>query len=399
MHLQKMILKKKKSYFEEELGKNRNKQKELWKTLLSLSLSSGKARQSKISFKKDSAIQLEALENANTFKRFYSELARVLQEKLTSAPNKFTINQKLLRQKFMQRIQWFWLSTFPEECKIAELKAIFKKGARTDYTNYRSIYLLPLVSNIIEKSIHSQTEDYLNKKKLIYMYQSGFRTNHSTDLCLAQLSDFVATGIYKQMHTSIIFYYYFIIIIILDFQKAFDTLDQDVFLENMKFFGFRTPVIKWFESYFSNRKFLVCIDVFSEGGTLKYGVPLGSIVGLLLFLLYVNDLHQSLSDAGSYLYADDTCIFYQHGDVNEIENVLNKEFSSLCQWVIDNRQSIHFGEDKTKLILFSKTRGLRQINISFAGHSIKQNETVEYLGCQLDSKLIGEAMASKVLKK
>ena len=158
-------------------------------------------------------------------------------------------------------------------------------------------------------------------------------------------------------------------------------------------------VINWFESYFSNRKFLVCIDVFSEGGTLKYGVPLGSIVGLLLFLLYVNDLLQSLSDAGSYLYADDTCIFYQHGDVNEIENVLNKEFSSLCQWVIDNRQSIHFGEDKTKLILFSKTRGLRQINISFAGHSIKQNETVEYLGCQLDSKLSGEAMASKVLKK
>ena len=93
-----MRLKKKKSYFEEELGKNRNKQKELWKTLLSLSLNSGKSRQ-------DSAIQFEALENANTFKRFYSELARVLQEKLTSAPNKFTINQKLLPRNFMQRIQ------------------------------------------------------------------------------------------------------------------------------------------------------------------------------------------------------------------------------------------------------------------------------------------------------
>ena len=330
MHLQKMILKKKKSYFEEELGKNRNKQKELWKTLLSLSLSSGKARQSKISFKKDSAIQLEALENANTFKRFYSELARVLQEKLTSAPNKFTINQKLLRQKFMQRIQWFWLSTFPEECKIAELKAIFKKGARTDYTNYRSIYLLPLVSNIIEKSIHSQTEDYLNKKKLIYMYQSGFRTNHSTDLCLAQLSDFVATGIYKQMHTSIIFYYYFIIIIILDFQKAFDTLDQDVFLENMKFFGFRTPVIKWFESYFSNRKFLICIDnVFFWSWSIKVRCSTRLSSWTAPFSIICQWTSQSLLDAGSYLYADETCIFYQQ-DVNKIENVLNEKFSSLC---------------------------------------------------------------------
>ena len=85
-----MILKKKKSYFEEDLGKNRNTPKKLWKTLKSLGLSSDKARQSKISFRKDCAIQFEALENANTFKRFYSELARGLQEKLPWSPNKFT---------------------------------------------------------------------------------------------------------------------------------------------------------------------------------------------------------------------------------------------------------------------------------------------------------------------
>ena len=140
----------------------------------------------------------------------------------------------------------------------------------------------------------------------------------------------------------------------------------------MKYFGFRASVIKWFESYLSNRKFLVCIDkVFFEAGTLKYGVPQGSILGLLLFLLYVNDLPQSLSDAGSYFYADDTCIFYQHENVKKIEIFLNKEFLSLCQWFIDSKLSIHFGEDKTKSILFSKTIGLKEINISFEGHSIK----------------------------
>ena len=145
---------------------------------------------------------------------------------------------------------------------------------------------------------------------------------------------------------------------------------------------------------------MVCIDnVFSEAGTLKYDILQGSILGPLLFLLYVNDLPQSLSDAGSYLFADDTCVYYQHEDVKKTEDVLNKEFSSLCQWLIDKKLSIHFEEDKTKSILFSKTRGLREINIFFAGHSIKQHETVEYLGCQLDSKLSGEAMASKVLKK
>ena len=131
---------------------------------------------------------------------------------------------------------------------------------------------------------------------------------------------------------------------ILDLQKAFDTLDHGVLLEKMKHFGFRTSVIKWFESYLSNRKFLVCIDVFSEAGTLKNGVPKGSILGRLLFLFYVNNLPQSLSDADSYLYADDSCVFYQQEDVKKIENVLNKEFLSFCQWFID-KLSIHFGED------------------------------------------------------
>ena len=106
------------------------------------------------------------------------------------------------------------LSSFPEECKIAKLKPVFKKSARTDPKNYRSISLLPLVSKIIEKSIHFQIEDYLNKKNLIYTYQSGFRTNHSTDLCLAQSIDFITTGMDKQMYTGMILVY---------LQKAFDT--------------------------------------------------------------------------------------------------------------------------------------------------------------------------------
>ena len=221
-HLQKMIMKEKKSYFEEEPGKNRNKPKELWKTLKSLSLTSDKAKQSKISIKAYGAIQIEAQENVNTFKRFYSELAVGLQKKLPRAPNKFTSQttksyypktlcsksndfefsnvseedvKKILlsldtsKAAAMEQIPPKFLkdgaevlalplgnitnlsiklSTIPEECKIAKLNPIF---------------LLPLVSKIIEKSIHFQIEDYLNKKKLIYMYQSGFRTNHSTDLC------------------------------------------------------------------------------------------------------------------------------------------------------------------------------------------------------------------------
>ena len=142
------------------------------------------------------------------------------------------------------------LSTFPQACKIA----IFKKGARTDPKNYRPILLLQRVSKIIERSIHFQIEDYLNEKKLIYMYQSGLRTNHSINFSLAQLIDRLClAAMDKQMHTAMIF----------GLRKAFDTLSHAVLLEKMKCFGFRTSVIKWFESYLSNRKFLVCINVFS----------------------------------------------------------------------------------------------------------------------------------------
>ena len=144
--------------------------------------------------------------------------------------------------------------------------------------------------------------------------------NHFSDLCLAHLTDFVSTVMDKQMRISMIS---------VDLQKAFDTLDYGVLLQKMIYFGFWATVIKHFESYPSNRKFLVCIDnAFYEDGTSKYGAPQGSILEPFLFLLYVNDLPQSLSDTGSSLYADDTCIFYQQEDVKKIENVLNKDKDS-----------------------------------------------------------------------
>ena len=140
-------------------------------------------------------------------------------------------------------------------------------------------------------------------------------------------------------------------------------------------------------------------NVFSDAGLINCSVPRGSILGTLLFLIYINDLPQILNETGSYLYVDDTCIFYQEQDVEKIEKVSNKEFLSLYEWFIDNKLSIHFGDDETKTIFFSRMESPPNLNKSYGDYSLKQSCTVEYLGCYLDSNLNGNSMDCIVLRK
>ena len=141
--------------------------------------------------------------------------------------------------------------------------------------------------------------------------------------------------------------------ILIDLQKAFDTIDHKILLDKMNYISFSEQAIVWFTSYLSNRNFLVNIDKrLSDPGNVTCGVPQGSILGPLLFLLYANDMSQAVS-SDLYLYADDSCLIFQHKDVNIINEPLNKDFSNLCDWFVDNKLSIHLGEDKTKSIPFS----------------------------------------------
>ena len=170
----------------------------------------------------------------------------------------------------------------------------------------------------------------------------------------------------------------------------------------MKHLGFSKEATLWFKSYLSNRKFEVHINkTFSESRNLLCGVPQGSILGPLLFLLYINDMPQAI-ECKLLLYADDTCLIFQHKDIHEIEIVLNKNFSTLCDWFVDNKLSIHFGEDKTKSILFSSKHRLKNskpLNIQYKDINVKQYSKVTYLGCIFDETLSGDSMALHVINK
>ena len=282
---------------------------------------------------------------------------------------------------------------FPNACKVAKLKPIFKKGKKTDPSNYRPISLLPSISKIIERVIHDQKNAFLSNEDILYNYQSGFRGNHSTNLCLSFLTDKVLKGFDAGLLTGMI---------LIDLQKAFDTIDHEILLQKLKAIKFSESTIKWFKSYLSERIFLLYIEnKLSDFGKFSCGVPQGSILGPLLFLIYVNDMPQAVTST-LLLYADNSCIIYQHKDVAQIEKRLNENFENLCNWFVDNKLSIHFGEDKTKSIIFASKRrakNIRQLNIKYENINVKQHSEVTYLGCVLDETMSGEPVTLKIINK
>ena len=211
----------------------------------------------------------------------------------------------------------------------------------------------------------------LDKNNILYKYQSGFRKHHSTDTGLSYLT---WLGFEEGLLTGMV---------LIDLQKAFDTIDHSILLEKMSCLGFSGKTITWYTSYLTNKSFIVNVGKeFSSPCKLSCGVPQASILGPLLFLLYVNDMPQAVNSE-VLLYADDTCLIYMGENTQKIEEQLNSDFTSLCEWFIDNKLSVHFGEEKTKSVLFGTKRQLkdqRVLNLKYGDIEIKHHSRVTYLG-------------------
>ena len=195
--------------------------------------------------------------------------------------------------------------------------------------------------------------------------------------------------------------------ILIDLQKAFDTIDHDIVLKKLSAIGFSNHTIGWLKSYRSNRLFRVDLgNCYSDPSNVRCGVLQGSILGPLLFLIYVNDMPQGVK-SNLFLYADDSCLVFQVKDVIETEKQLNGDFTNIFEWFVDNRLSIQFGEESiidlvTKSILFAFKRKIKKVpklKINYKNIQIKQYSKVTYLGCRLDETMSGESMALKVINK
>ncbi len=440
-----LIKSKKISFYRDTIQENKGNSKKMWATLKSLGLPSRKGNNPDICLKKGDEIVFDQKANANMFKDFYTNLAEDLVKKLPKAKGKFgkkivenyyrkhnipsgsfnfsevkeehileallkTKTNKaagidglsgvffkdgapVLAQPITQLINLsILLAKVPDYTKIAKLKPLFKKGSSLETKNYRPVSLLPLFSKIYEIVINDQTHRFLEQQNVLFCHQSGFRKYHSTDTCLSYLNDFIMKGTDNGLLTGMI---------LIDLQKAFDTIDHAILLEKMNFLGFSESVIAWFRSYLDNRKFCVSIGKEkSDYGDLTCGVPQGSILGPLLFLLYVNDM-PGATNCELLLYADDTCLLFQDKDPKVIELNLKNNFNTICDWFVDNKLSIHLGEDKTKCILFSGKHRPREddLIITYEHITLKQYKSVTYLGCLLDERNTGESMALQVIAK
>ena len=274
----------------------------------------------------------------------------------------------------------FATGVYPERLKLAEIVAVFKqKGDPRHVNNYRPISLLSNINKIFEKLVYSRLYSFLELHECIYELQFGFRSKHSTNHALTSLTETIRDALDNSNFACGIF---------VDFQKAFDTVDHNILVSKLEHYGVRGRANDWFKSYLSNRYQYVSVNGFhSKKESMKYGVPQGSVLGPLLFLIYINDLRNAIYHSTVHHFADDTNLLYANKSLKTIQNKVNKDLKSLCTWLRANKISLN--ASKTELIIFRDPRKKLslEMKIKIDGKRLTPCSSVKYLGVYIDQHL------------
>ena len=277
---------------------------------------------------------------------------------------------------------------------MARVSPLYKNGQKNVPGNYRPISVLPAVNKVMEIILYDQLYDYLTKFQLLNDCQFGFRKSHSTATALLDCTNSWYMNIDKKL---------FSLVVLIDLKKAFDTVDHQILLKKLEIYGVKGDALALLNSYLIDRTQKCQVNgTISSERLIMCGVPQGSILGPLFFLLYINDLPQCLSKTKPRLFADDTNITAAGESINDVEAAMNSDLENLRKWLIANKLSLNVA--KTEFILIGskpmiKSISNRQPNIIIENKPIKQVYDCKTLGVTVDQHLSWKNNTETICKK
>ena len=270
--------------------------------------------------------------------------------------------------------------TFPRLWKSARVIPLHKGGDRDNLDNYRPISTLPVLAKVLETLVNSQLKCFLSSHSVLSPLQSGFRPMHSTTSAITLVTSDIVSALDDQQHCATLF---------IDLSKAFDTVDHHLLLERLSGIGLDTAACAWFRDYLSLRRQCIKSPLGnSDFLTVTKGVPQGSVLGPVLFTIYINELVSSLSGCHAHLYADDTILYCISDSPLAATAKLQLGFNLLQHALAELKLVLNSG--KTKFMLFSRARNIDHSSLHIStvdGSSIERVTEYKYLGIWLDEQL------------